>query len=168
MALKHLTEGTAASQKHTISLAASSGVTDSSAALALGEYQEKRAVQFLDPLHDGGVDLEQEVGDKVIKQRIPKELTPEQQAAKEEKAKRAKDISNIKKSCTAVKNHVTKVQALIVKYEKNLPQTGGNLATTNVLKEFVPKLAAYEASFNECLTDEGMVGKLSDKATSHV
>ena len=101
--LKHLTEGTSASQKHTISLAASSGVTDSSAALALGEYQEKRAVQFLDPLHDGGADLEQEAGDKVIKKRIPKELTPEQQAAKEEKAKRAKDISNIKKSCTAVK-----------------------------------------------------------------
>ena len=56
----------------------------------------------------------------------------------------------------------------MVKYEKNLPQTGGNLATTNVLKEFVPKLADYEASFNECLTDEGMAGKLSDKATSHV
>mgnify|MGYP001307863007 CR=1 FL=1 len=100
---KHLTDGTAASQKHTISLAASSGVTDSSAALALGEYQDKRAVQFLDPLHDGGADLEQEAGDKVIKKRIPKGQTPEQQAAKEEKAKRAKDISNIKKSCTAVK-----------------------------------------------------------------
>ena len=57
----------------------------------------------MDPLHDGGVDLEQEAGDKVIKKRIPKELTPDQQAAKEEKAKRAKDISNIKKSCTAVK-----------------------------------------------------------------
>ena len=65
-------------------------------------------------------------------------------------------------------NHVTKVQALIVKSEKNLPQTGGNLATINVLKEFVPKLAYYEASFNECLTDEGMAGQLSDKATSHV
>ena len=66
--LKHLTEGTAASQKHKISLAVISGVTDSSAALALGECQEKkRAVQFLDPLYDGGVDLEQEAGDTVIK-----------------------------------------------------------------------------------------------------
>ena len=101
--LKHLTEGTAASQKHTISLAASSGVTDSSAALALSECQERRAVHFLDPLHDGGVDLEQEAGDKVIEKRIPKELTPEQQAAKEKKAKRANDISNIRKSCTLVK-----------------------------------------------------------------
>ena len=102
--LKHLTEGTAASQKHEISLAASSGVTDSSAALALGECLEQRAVQFLDPLYDGGDDLEQEAGDTVIKKRFPKELTPEQQAAKEKKAKRAKDISNIKKSCTPVKN----------------------------------------------------------------
>ena len=70
--LKHLTEGTAASQKHKISLAVISGVTDSSAALALGECQEKRAVQFLDPLYDGGADLEQEAGDTVIKSDVQK------------------------------------------------------------------------------------------------
>ena len=70
--LKHLTEGTAASQQHNIALTANSGVTDSNAALALGECQEKTGGSVLGSLVRRGADLEQEAGDTVIKSDFQK------------------------------------------------------------------------------------------------